>query len=258
MTTDWSKWEAPNEGDVRSPCPMINALANHHVLPHDGKGITKEMAVNALVSAINLDKGVCNVFASGALMTNPDSDAHSFDLSHLSKHGVIEHDVSLTRNDIALGSNTTFNKEIWDDVLKSYGDRTITDFHSASKARYDRVIASKKAHEAAGKQYQYGIKEFILSYGETALLLGLLGDPKDGKIPIQYIKTLVEEERLPYEEGWRPSPRPITQSDMNHLILSLVTANDKKAEEASEVGMGTIHAATTAVTSLMPHFCTII
>lgn len=195
-TTDWSKWEAPKEGDVRSPCPMINALANHHVLPHDGKAITKEMAVNALVSAINLDKGICNVFAAGALTTNPDAAAHSFDLNHLSKHGTIEHDVSLTRNDIALGSNTTFDKEIWATVLKSYGDSTTTDFHSASKARYDRVIASKKAHEAAGKPYQYGIKEFILSYGETALLLGLLGDPKNGKIPIQYLRTLVGKQIL--------------------------------------------------------------
>jgi len=236
---------------------MINALANHHVLPHDGKGITKEMAVNALISSINLDKGICNVFAAGALTTNPNAGAHAFDLNHLSKHGTIEHDVSLTRNDIALGSNTTFDKEIWAGVLKSYGDATITDFHSASKARYDRVIASKKAHEAAGKEYQYGIKEFILSYGETALLLGLLGDPKDGKIPIQYLKTLVEEERLPYKEGWRPSVKPITQSDMNHLILSLVKANDKKAEEAHEVGLGTIHAVTAAVSSLMPNFCTI-
>lgn len=189
-TTDWSKWEAPKTGDVRSPCPLINALSNHHVLPHDGKGITKEMAVNALISAINLDKGICNVFAAGALTTNPNAGAHSFDLDHLAKHGTIEHDVSLSRNDIALGSNTTFDKTIWDGVLKSYGDATTTDFHSASKARYDRFLATKKAHEAAGKPYQYGIKEFILSYGETALLLGILGDPKDGKIPIQYLKTL--------------------------------------------------------------------
>jgi hypothetical protein len=189
--TDWSKWEAPREGDLRSSCPMLNALANHHVLPHDGKAITKEMAVNALVSAINLDKGICNVFAAGAITTSPEEDAHSFDLNHVSKHGVIEHDVSLSRNDFALGSNITFDKGIWDGVMQTYGDATMTDFHSASKARYGRMLAAKKAHEEAGKPFQYGIKEFILSYGETALLLGLLGDPKDGKIPIQYIKTLV-------------------------------------------------------------------
>jgi len=70
------------------------------------------------------------------------------------------------------------------------GERTYTDFESASKARYGRVLACQKAHEAANKEFQYGIKEFILSYGETALLMSLLGDPKEGKIPIEFMKVL--------------------------------------------------------------------
>jgi len=190
---DWSKWEPAGDNDVRSPCPMMNALANHHVLPHNGKGITKDMAVKALEKAINLDPGVAKVFASGAIATNPDHHADHFDLSMVCKHGAIEHDVSLSRNDANLGDNTTFDPWVWENVLKSYGDRTQTDFASASKARYERVMACKKAHEAAGKDFQYGIKEFILSYGETALCLGLLGDPKNGKIPIEYLKVLFGE-----------------------------------------------------------------
>jgi hypothetical protein len=169
---------------------MMNALANHHVLPHNGKGITKEMAVKALSDAINLDPAVAKIFASVAITTNPDHHANFFDLDHVSKHGVIEHDVSLSRNDKNLGDNTTFDPWVWENVIKSYGDNTETDFASASKARYERVIACKKAHEAAAKDFQYGIKEFILSYGETALFLGLLGDPKHGKIPIKYLKAL--------------------------------------------------------------------
>jgi hypothetical protein len=27
-------------------------------------------------------------------------------------------------------------------------------------------------------------------YGESALFLGILGDPKDGKIPLEYLKVL--------------------------------------------------------------------
>jgi hypothetical protein len=52
------------------------------------------------------------------------------------------------------------------------------------------VVAAKKAHEEAGKDFQYGIKEFVLSYGESALFLGLLGDPKEGKIPVEYLRVL--------------------------------------------------------------------
>jgi Peroxidase, family 2 len=168
---------------------MINALANHHILPHSGKGITKAMAVNALATSINLDSKITNVFASGALTANPDHSAHFFDLDHVNKHRLIEHDVSLSRNDVELRDNHTFDRTIWDSVMASYGDATETSFTLASKARYERVVACKKAREVAKKDFQYGIKEFILSYGESALFLGL-GDPKEGKIPLEYLKIL--------------------------------------------------------------------
>jgi len=66
---------------------------------------------------------------------------------------------------------------------------------------------------------------------------------------------LVEEERLPYKEGWRPSTEAITQSDMNHLIFSLIKANKHKAAEASDVGLGTAHAISEAVASMLPSHC---
>ncbi|KAF4636354.1 heme-thiolate peroxidase [Cudoniella acicularis] len=255
---DWTKWEPAGEGDVRSPCPMINALANHHILPHSGKGISKSMAVTALTSTINLDSTIANVFASVALTTNPDHSAHTFDLDHVSTHGIIEHDVSLSRNDIAFGDNHTFNSEIWGKVIDSYGLEKETSFESASRVRYERVRACKAAHEAAGKEFGYGVKEFVLSYGESALFLGLLGSPEEGKIPLKYLRVLFEDERLPFKEGWRPSERPITQNDMNHMIFSLIKANEHKAAEAAEVGLGTIHAVENAVTSILPSYCTII
>jgi len=238
---------------------MINALANHHVLPHDGKGITKAMAVSALTTAINLDSTIATVFASGALTANPDHSSHSFDLDMVDKHGLIEHDVSLSRSDFALGDNHTFDKEVWEGVLKTYEGKTETDFETVSKARYGRVVASKKKMEAAGKgkEWVYGIKEFILSYGESALFLGILGDPKNGQIPLEYLKVLFEQERLPFNEGWRPNAKAVTQGDMNHLIFKLIMANEHKAAEASDVGLGSIHAVTNAVTSIMPTYCTI-
>lgn len=236
---------------------MLNALANHHILPHSGKGITKAMAVEALTSSINLDSGIANVFASVAVTANPDHSSHAFDLDQLDKHSLIEHDVSLSRNDIAFGDNHTFNKEIWEEVLKSYGEDTETNFATVSKARYDRVAAAKKAHTDAKKDFQYGIKEFIFSYGESALFLGILGSPQEGKIPLEYLKVLFQEERVPYKEGWRPTEKPLTQTDVNYLVFSLIKANEHKAIEASDVGLGTIQAVAAAVTSILPSYCTI-
>lgn len=169
---------------------MVNALCNHHILPHDGRHITKEMAVNALTSSLNLSEHISAVFASHAVNMNPDKTAHSFDLDHLNKHGDIEHDVSLSRNDYGFGDNHSYNPDIWANVMATYGKQAMTDFETVSKARYDRVRACKEAHEEAGVDFQYGIKELILSYGESALLLGILGDPENGRIPVQYLRVL--------------------------------------------------------------------
>lgn len=47
----------PGPGDVRSPCPALNNLANHGFLPHSGKGITVPQFVkglkDGLVRALN-------------------------------------------------------------------------------------------------------------------------------------------------------------------------------------------------------------
>jgi hypothetical protein len=45
--------------------------------------------------------------------------------------------------------------------------------------------------------------------------------------------------------------------DMNHLIFNLVSANEDRAEEAKTVGLGTVHAVTAAVHSILPTYCTI-
>ena len=175
----------------------MNALANHDILPHNGKGITKAVAVDAMNKAFHIDPFLASIFAAGGVAANPDHRAHSFDLDHIQKHGFIEHDVSLSRNDAALGNNTDFNKELFDKVLdghRSYaaapGPDTpaSTDWTSACRVRYDRVLASKEAHEKEGKQFQYGLKEAIASYGETALYLSLLGN--DGKVSIEWLKIL--------------------------------------------------------------------
>lgn len=271
---------------VRSPCPCINALANHGILPHNGKGITKEAAITALKSAVNLGSSTATVFAVGGVGANPDHSAHTFDLNHVDKHNFIEHDVSLTRGDIAFGSNCDFSPETWKGVWDIYcsevpqGGDKVTSYESASKARYQRVLSSKAAHEKAGKEFHYGIKEVILSYGETALLLSVLG--KDGVAPLEWIRVLVgksscylgdrfslynladtylfaEEERLPYKEGWRPPTQEVSQPVMSKAIFNLIAANEHKGEEAITAGVGTIQVMKTVVESFIkvPSNCNI-
>ncbi len=42
------RYQAPGPNDSRSPCPALNALANHGYLPRDGKDITPEVLQRAV------------------------------------------------------------------------------------------------------------------------------------------------------------------------------------------------------------------
>jgi hypothetical protein len=66
-----------------------------------------------------------------------------------------------------------------------------------------------------------------------------------------------EEERLPYNEGWRKMEKPITQSDMNHLILGLIAVNEYKLEEVEQIGLGSFHLFTEAVEEAISNKCSV-
>lgn len=138
------------------------------------------------------------VFSMGGVASNPDHSAHSFDLNHVSKHGFIEHDGSLSREDAAFGDQAKFDKQKFDQVLEIYrqnaitakdvkgNDVAMTNWRAASKARYARITSSKTKHESNNKQFNYGLKEAIASYGESSLMLNVLG--KDGQAPIEWLR----------------------------------------------------------------------
>lgn len=68
---------------------------------------------------------------------------------------------------------------------------------------------------------------------------------------------IAEEERLPVKEGWEKVTTPVKQSDMNHLIFSLISTNPHRGEEASIVGLDTVHAVEHLVDNLLGDFCSV-
>lgn len=147
---------------------------------------------------------VASGFASGGVGTNPDHKAHSFDLNHLHKHGAIEHDASLSREDTAFGDNGKFCQQIFDEVVREWeagysaqhpdsakNSDIMVDWKSASRARYARLQSSKERHEKENKHFSYGLKEAFFSYGESALIINLLG--KDGHASLKWIKIFFGE-----------------------------------------------------------------
>ena len=101
----WPEYVPPKEGDSRSACPMLNAMANHGILPHDGKNIAFTELNTTVRQTFNFASSFCFFvpnFAAGFLNRNYSTD--KFDLAELNLHteDAIEHDASLTRQDAAL------------------------------------------------------------------------------------------------------------------------------------------------------------
>ncbi|KAF2088261.1 Cloroperoxidase [Saccharata proteae CBS 121410] len=205
---DFSKWQAPGPNDVRSPCPGLNSLANHGILPRNGRGMTVPILVDALHNGMNVD---ADFAAATGLLSSPTLLSPSFDLNNLDSHNFpIEHDASLSRADAYFGDNHSFNATIFSTVLAYFSSTNTTSIPLAAHARYNRVL-TEKARDPA---FTYTAQQFITSYGETALYLSVLGDPVTGVAPVEWVKVFFEQERLPYNEGWRPTAR---QTDLLSL-----------------------------------------
>ncbi|WYZ38428.1 hypothetical protein EsH8_III_000342 [Colletotrichum jinshuiense] len=108
----------------RSPCPGLNAIANHGYLPRDGRNISQEILTKALNESVNL---------------------HSSLSEFLAVHGdFIEHDASLSRADAYFGDNVSFNETIWagsKSILFAKDPIPLASFAKAREARFQASMA---------------------------------------------------------------------------------------------------------------------
>lgn len=172
--------------------------------------------------------------------SNPNPELLYFDLDMLDKHDfVIEHDASLSRADASTGDDHSFNQTIWDTVTAYFAGQQNATIDTAAKAKFQRVTTEA----ARDPDFSYGPVQFIFSYGETAIYLSTMGDPVTGSAPVEYIQSLFEEERLPYEEGWRPTVLPTTLTSLGAMVFELNIANGEELPEGLILSEHTLKAA---------------
>ncbi|KAI0893638.1 Cloroperoxidase [Annulohypoxylon nitens] len=212
-------WQAPGPNDVRAPCPMLNTLANHGFLPHSGKGITANKTIDALFNALNIEKDLGQLLFNFAATTNPTPNATYFDLDHLSRHNVLEHDGSLSRQDAYFGPADVFNEAVFNQTKSYWTGDTIT-IQMASNARVARLMTSNLTNP----EYSLSDLGSAFSIGESAAYVAILGDKKSGTVPKTWVEYLFEKERLPYELGFAKAKEPFTQDDLGDMSQRIVDA----------------------------------
>ncbi|KAK1221515.1 hypothetical protein PQX77_015634 [Marasmius sp. AFHP31] len=149
-------------------------------------------------------------------------DAQTMSLDDLKLHGNIEHDASLSRQDVFFGNNLHFNETIFSTLANANPGSDVYNVTSAGQVQHARLTDSiQKNPEVVNTHLQQGIRS-----GESALYLSVMGDPLTGEAPKRFVQVFFREERLPIEEGWKRSTVPITIRTVGALFSQISKASD--------------------------------
>ncbi|KAI0204297.1 Cloroperoxidase [Astrocystis sublimbata] len=195
--------------DTRGVCPMLNALSNHNFLPHSGRNISEKQIVDALQDALNLDRPFGEFLWTAARISNPKPNATTFDLNHLDRHDLFEHDGSLSRQDAFFGQWSRFNQTVWD-WTKTFYTGDILDVQMVANSRAQRQMRSNLTNP----DYKLSNLGYSFSLGENSAILSILGDKKTQTCPLAFVDFLFSKEKLPYELGWNKPKEPISLNDL--------------------------------------------
>lgn len=204
----------------RSPCPVLNSLANHGFLPRDGRNISQNDLNFAFTMALNIDDAVTVSLAKPTFNISTTGVAGTVNLEDMKAHNVIEHDGSLSRADSVTGDANSFNAGIWDTVKAHFTGPTI-DIKTMATAHNDRIAAAM----AANPTFNLTPAQVKTSFAESAFILGTLGnDFVNPQTSTVFMETIFTQERFPFGEGFQTSPTKITGDQVDGLVARLMNA----------------------------------
>lgn len=181
-------------GVSRAPCPALNTLANHGILPQDGKNISVVAMSRAMRDGYHLTWPLA-IFLTiwGWVLIRRWG---SLNLEDLAIHNGIEHNASLAHEDASEETSPSYapigvNVEMLGELLKGSEDGKVFTAVDIARARvrreatYTQPGAIDAVHQEIGR-------------GEMAIALQLFGDGKG--IPLEDLRVWFQEERFP--DSW--------------------------------------------------------
>ncbi|KAL4913340.1 Chloroperoxidase [Aspergillus aurantiobrunneus] len=220
-------WVPAGPDDVRSPCPMLNTLANHNYLSHDGRNISRDGLADALMKALNFDPALAHSMFDNAQPVLEAEGTSEFDLDQLSTHNILEHDASLSRQDAHFGDNARFNPNVFAQTTSFWTAATVT-----AKMLANSKVARQVHSKAFNPNYAYPAKVETAGCNEAAFPIVAFGDLHEGTVEREFVTYFFENERLPTEVGWTARDEQVNQAHMDNLIkmigdaASLVTGEE--------------------------------
>lgn len=216
------KTPGPNDKVDRSPCPFMNSLANHDIIPFSGRDI-KVTWITRLLKKVGLSDraaapfiaGMAKVIEAGKQVNSahPDDAIH---LSDLNIHGIIEHDISLTRPDVLdpsqrdilakpdfklIGDMFSHVAKFTKQKMSQDGLPALT-YSALGSWRKQRHAQESQRVNAQGQKHKpkYGLsRAILLGSGEATLLLDVFG--QNGQVSGKDANTFLAKEHFP--DGWK-------------------------------------------------------
>jgi len=179
---------APGAGDVRAPCPGLNAQANHGFIKRSGKDISATSLISGLTSIYHLSTPLASAFVSGGFLCCG-SVLEGLSLDALSAHNRIEHDASLVHDNAPPGAQfapTKVNQVLVEDLITRY----------PSGMGINDLAESRLRRERTGKKLDPVHEE--LSHGEAALAWLIMKGNGTDVISVQTIREWLGHESLPH------------------------------------------------------------
>ncbi|KAJ7722378.1 Cloroperoxidase [Mycena metata] len=195
----WPEFVPPGKGDSRCCCPALNALANHGILPRDGRNIKFTEMTHAVKATFNLSSTFSifvPTYAADMLHKNYKTD--SFDLADLNVHNGIEHDGSLLREDARFDpKQDTPNLPLITELLASSTGKAPAGDLCFTHADLSRASGKRRgAARATNPDFTLNKSQKGFASGNCASLLLVFG----GRVA--ELEPFLTEERLP--EGFEP------------------------------------------------------
>jgi hypothetical protein len=223
----WPEYVPPKEGDSRCACPMLNALANHGILPHDGKNISFKTMNETVRTTYNFAPSFCYFVPNYiAKILKKDYSKDTFDLAEISIHNGIEHDASLTREDTFFQPDQgtphiPFITELLDSASGKDHKAEEVLLTSDDLARY----SAKRRIDAKARNPEFtplDLNHKMFGSSNSSTLLKIFG----GRV--SDLRPFLIDERIP--DGWESSVHSrwgLTLANFNFTVLPLEKATVK-------------------------------
>ncbi|KAL3417102.1 deoxyribonuclease -related protein [Phlyctema vagabunda] len=193
----WPQYKAAIQGkESRSPCPALNTLANHGILPRDGRHITYAQISNAIQHAYNLSPTLAEQLTASAFLV--DQGRGWIDLYDLNALNVVQHDASFTRPDIAFCPDQSYaHPDLVERFLSHASDSKSVSLEDLSY--FSGVCRAESTRTNGQSSLTWSFLHKFFGSGNCALMYSVFGGN------VKDLRIWLTEERFP--DGWEPKNR---------------------------------------------------